>query len=995
MTSFRRSLLPRLLLAAAPIAALAAAAPAQAGATQAKPAAAQAKAAATPAQAKAGDSGWFYRGSDIAPDPAWTFGTLPNGLRYAVRRNALPAGQVSIRLRMDVGSLAEEDPQRGWAHYVEHMVFRGTADFHDGEARQTWQRLGASFGSDTNASTQPTQTVYQLDLPKNDEASLELSLKLLASMADTATFDPAIVDAERGVVLAEYGRRPELSVKLGDLTRNLFFAGLKFADRDTIGTEATLKGATAAGLKSFYERWYRPERATLILVGDADPKMLEALAAKTFGGWKATGPAPAEPALGAIKEVPELSAGLAYPGSPYAATLSWVRPYRKLPHTMTREREDLAEALAKRIVNRRLEAKARGDAAFLNAQIGGDRSTDIADYTQVTVMAKEGRWQEALKQVYAILADALRAPPSDAEIAREIDNLRSSGRSNVEGEPTRRSNQWAQALVSAIDGDSIISSAPATLAVFEALAPQMTPAAVQAGLTRLFAGSGPRMVLLSPEPVPDIAKALSVAAKAEPAARLADRKVTMDDLPALGAPGREVSREQIADLGVTIVRFANGSSLVFKKTDFEKGRVNVSLRFGNGVSGLPADRRTIAWMGSLIGSTGIAGLDLDALERLLTGRRMTIGFDVAEDAFELNGTTNAQDLSDQLRLLVTKLAYPRWDATLFNRYKIAALENYQLSFSSASSRAGREFGGFNHGGDARWSPVEREEIAASTPQDFQTFFEPLLQQGPIEAVIVGDVDLEPAVAAMLKTVAALPKRAEVTPAPASLAVQPPKADATVRFDHQGDPGQAYAAIGWSTFGGTGNRKARRALALAGNMIQVRLFERLRDVEGATYSPNGFASSSEIFEKWGVLGAAAEVRPERTDLFFRLAREIVADMAAKPAAPDEFERAISPVMSGLDRRLKTNAYWLSAMEGWSRKPALIDLTRNLVSDYKAMTAEDVRAAVATYVADENPWAFTVVPARAAAASSPAGATPPPAKAAPAAAAPGPSAAGTGG
>jgi len=150
-----------------------------------------------------GDSGWLYRGSDIAPDPAWTFGTLPNGLRYAVRRNALPAGQVSIRLRMDAGSLHEADEERGWAHFVEHMVFRGTASFKDGEARHTWQRLGANFGSDTNATTQPTQTVYQLDLPKNDEASLDLSLRVLADMADNAVFDPAIVEPERGVVLSE------------------------------------------------------------------------------------------------------------------------------------------------------------------------------------------------------------------------------------------------------------------------------------------------------------------------------------------------------------------------------------------------------------------------------------------------------------------------------------------------------------------------------------------------------------------------------------------------------------------------------------------------------------------------------------------------------------------------------------------------------------------------------------------------------------------------
>lgn len=921
--------------------------------------------AAAPAQA-AGDRNWLYRGSDIAPDPAWTFGTLANGLRYAVRRNPLPAGQVSIRLRIDAGSLHEADAERGWAHYVEHMAFRGSKGFADGAARQSWQRLGASFGSDTNASTEPTQTVYQLDLPKNDEASLDLSLRLLADMADTATFDPALVETERGVVLAELGRRTELSARLGDVMRPLFFSGLKLADRDTIGTEATLKGATAAGLKAFYERWYRPERATLILVGDADPALLERLAAKHFGGWKGTGPAPAEPAYGSPAEVAERTAALAYPGAPHFATLSWIRPYTAVPPTVAREREELARAIARRILNRRLEAKARGEAAFLNAQIGGETSTNIADYTQLSVMAKEGRWQEALGQSYAILADALRAPPSEAEVAREIGNLRTAGRAAVEGEPTQRSQQRAQRLLSAIDGNSVVSSAAGTLALFETLAPDMTPDAVAAAMRSLFEGSGPRMVLLSPAPVTGLGEALAAAQKAAPAERRAERTVTMDDLPAPGAPGREVSRTRIEDMDATIVRFANGANLVFKKTGFDKGRVNVGLRFGSGLSGQPADRKTLAWLGGLVGSMGVADLDLDGLERLLTGRRMSMSFSVAEDAFELGGTTNAEELPDQLRLLAAKLSHPRWDAALFRRWKASALENYQLSFSSAAARAGREFAGLTRVGDARWAPVERAEIEAATPEAFERFFAPLLAAGPVEAVIVGDVELEAAVKAMLATIAALPPRAEAPPPAASLRVRPPRpAPAPVRFTHQGDANQAYAAVGWSTFGGIGRIRERRALALAGNMLQVRLFEKLRDIEGASYSPSATALSAESFPDWGIFYAASELRPERTDLFFRLARETVADLAAAPAAADEFERAQNPVLSGIQRRLETNAYWLSAMEDWSRRPELIDQTRTLLSDYRSMTAEEVRAAVAAHVRDEGDWSMLVLPGPAAA------------------------------
>ncbi|HEV2748457.1 MAG TPA: pitrilysin family protein, partial [Allosphingosinicella sp.] len=454
--------------------------------------------AAAPAFAE-GDADWLYRGSDIARDPAWTFGTLPNGLRYAVRRNRLPAGQVSIRLRIDAGSLHEADQERGWAHFTEHMLFRGSRDFADREARHVWQKLGASFGSDTNAFTSPTQTVYQLDLPNADPGEIDLSLDVIADMADNALFDPATVAAEKKVILAEKGRRPELATRYLEASWPLFYAGLKIAARDTIGTDATLRAADAAGLRAFYERWYRPDRAALIMVGDADPKAMEAMIARHFGGWRATGPKPPEPDTGAIATPARRSATLAYPGTPYTASLLWLRPYRELPNTKAHEKIDMARALAARIINRRLEAKARGAAAFVGAGLGETRQSGIADMTQLAITARNGRWREAMAEAFAIIADAQKAPPSESEIAREIQNLRTAFTSAVEGAGTVKSQQWAQQLVGAIDSDGIVATPQTTLALLEEFAPHMTPAAIAETTRGLFAGAGPRLMVAGPE----------------------------------------------------------------------------------------------------------------------------------------------------------------------------------------------------------------------------------------------------------------------------------------------------------------------------------------------------------------------------------------------------------------------------------------------------------------------------------------------------------------
>src|SRR6516165_10835746 len=150
---------------------------------------------------------WLYKGSDVPPDREWTFGTLSNGLRYAVRRNGVPPGQVSIRIRIDAGSLNENNQEQGFAHLLEHLLFRQSKYLGEAQAIPTWQRLGASFGNDTNAETTPTQTVFKLDLPNAIPASLDESFKLLSGMVTAPTLSEANIRTEVPIVLAEMRER--------------------------------------------------------------------------------------------------------------------------------------------------------------------------------------------------------------------------------------------------------------------------------------------------------------------------------------------------------------------------------------------------------------------------------------------------------------------------------------------------------------------------------------------------------------------------------------------------------------------------------------------------------------------------------------------------------------------------------------------------------------------------------------------------------------------
>lgn len=243
-------------------------------------------------------SPWLFKGSDIKPDPEWHFGRLPNGLRYAVRRNGVPPGQVAVRVRIDAGSLHEKDSEQGFAHLIEHLSFRGSKYVPDGEAKRVWQRFGATFGSDSNASTTPTQTVYKLDLPGATDVKLDESLKIFAGMMAEPGITAQGLAAERPAVLAEQREAPGPQVRYSDALRATFFAGQPLAERSPIGTIKTLQAATPESVRAFHQRWYRPERTVVVLSGDIDPKTAQDLIVRNFAGWRGQGPNPADPDFG-------------------------------------------------------------------------------------------------------------------------------------------------------------------------------------------------------------------------------------------------------------------------------------------------------------------------------------------------------------------------------------------------------------------------------------------------------------------------------------------------------------------------------------------------------------------------------------------------------------------------------------------------------------------------------------------------------------------------
>ena len=244
---------------------------------------------------------WPHKGSDLKPDPAVIFGSLPNGFRYVLMENHEPKDRVNISLNVQTGSMFEENGQEGLAHYLEHMLFCGSTHFKPGELVKYFQDLGIQFGPDANAHTGFYETVYDILLPDGRKESLDKGFLIVEDFAGGALLLDSEVDRERRVILAEKRSRDSASYRTFVSTMKFKFPDSKISKRFPIGAEEVLESMTPVQLKGFYETWYRPENIILVMVGDFDPKTAVPLIEKRFSGFSPKAGIKPYPSFGDIK----------------------------------------------------------------------------------------------------------------------------------------------------------------------------------------------------------------------------------------------------------------------------------------------------------------------------------------------------------------------------------------------------------------------------------------------------------------------------------------------------------------------------------------------------------------------------------------------------------------------------------------------------------------------------------------------------------------------
>lgn len=783
-------------------------------------------------------------------DPDTATGTLDNGLRYLVRSNDNPGGKVELRLVIDAGSGLEEDDQVGGAHFLEHMLFNGTERFPKNELVDVLRSFGAAFGADINASTSYDETIYTLNVPDTPDA-VATALDILEDWLSVATLDPVEVDAERGIVLDEWRARVQTSNgRIFDSFANFLLAGSAYDGHLPIGGREEIESITPDALRRFYDDWYRPDNAAVIVVGDIDTAQIEGEIETRFSAIESRGSnpervdlpvTPADAARVEIIDDPDLAEGfisLSLPMSVEASTLE------------ADAQRSVLDRLALDIVATRLDNDAlRGDAPFERASAGSSSFVRLLSAPEVSVDVDGASVDASIEAIVDEFERVARFGVTPAELERAIASRRASAQRNFDGRDSRQDTSYADEYTRhVLEGEWYVPAQREFDFVNEVL-DRATVETVAFGLVDRYRTTGVHAFVAVPTAEADDVADADVLIRTILQAPERDLDPRPDEEAigdALMEAPEPVEEERVVELATDpftsaldpmVLEFANGARVSLNTTTIVENEVFLSARSLGGLSIVPdefvADGQAL---GSVIGDSGAGGFDRVALAAFLDDKSVSMAPDVTPLASEINGTAATDDLEVLFQLVHLLMTDPRVDQTAVDRYV-----DDQLPFSlDPSINTGyAEFDALLNARyeDPRYLLPTPESLAAVGVDGISSTARSLfnVNASPWSFAFSGDFDVAEVTDLARRYIGSIP--GDASGADDQLPTEPPPPEGVVVAEADGGEGDTANVSFLFTGEATSDRRDDVVASVVREVVGNRLTDFIREELGDSYSPS--------------------------------------------------------------------------------------------------------------------------------------------------------------
>ena len=899
-------------------------------------------------------------------DPAIRTGTLPNGLTYFIRQNDEPDDRAFLRLAVKAGSVDEGDDQRGLAHVLEHMAFNGSTHFPPGELVKYLESIGAQFGPHVNAYTSFDETVYMLNVPTDRAGALTRGFEALSDFAGGITLDPAEIDKERGVVIEEWRGRLGASTRMQEPQLRALFGGSQYADRLPIGTPEILKTFTHQRLRDFYRDHYRPDRMSLIVVGDIEPPQIEAEIRKHFAPLQAQS-ADSRP----VYPIPPHQETRYVSVSDREAQGSGVTIYHKHARRDLRTVADYRQIVVQRLMYQMLnmrfaEITRQAEAPFLGASAGDDTLGRTVEAFAVSARTRDGAIARGLSALGQELARVEQHGFGEAELAR----AKAGTLAQYERIYNERDNVQSGALADELVRTFLINEAAPGIAVEFELVRTFLPtisAAEVAATARTLITDDSRVVIASapekPELTPVTETALRDALRTGLSASVTpwrDEIAGRELLAKAPAPGTVTARREVPEIGVTVVTLSNGVEVWLKPTDFRNDQITFTSYARGGLStASPEDYFNASLASALVGLSGIGGFNPIDLGKLMAGKLANVSPTVSTYTHGMSGGTTPRDLETAMQLLHLQFTAPNRDPAAFELMKQRLEANLANQAQSPGAVFGERLRCLNTVDHYTCRSLKLEDIPKLDPERMYAFHRQLYANAAdFTFFFVGSFTVDGMVPLLEKYVASLPSTGTASSKYADLRLQFP-ASVVREPVYKGQEPRSQTVISFFADTGLEEMETHRVQAAA-NVVENRLRDILREQLGGTYSVGvGYSNTSPV-PGYGTTSVQFGSSPENVE---KLQAAVMAELdrlrREGPSATD-VQAVKEAEKNGLQEAMRENGYWqgsLMAMHVLGR-----DARRILQRAERAesLTQENIHAAIRKYFPPERHTIVTLLP-----------------------------------
>ncbi len=891
----------------------------------------------------------------LPADPDVKIGTLPNGLTYYIRHNDYPKGQADFYIAQKVGSIQEEDNQRGLAHFLEHMCFNGTKNFPGNQIIDWLETKGVKFGVNLNAYTSIDETVYNIsDVPVANVAVQDSCLLILHDWANELLLEPEEIDKERGVIHEEWRSRNVGQQRILESVLPALYPTSKYAYRLPIGTMEIVDNFPYQDLRDYYEKWYRPDLQGIMVVGDIDVDRIEAKIKEMFGDI----PAAVNPAKREYFPVPDHTGTLYGIGSDpeqkvNIAEIMWLSDPLPDEYRNTAafyQVNFIQDMITMMLSNRFNDILSKPDAPFAQAfaYFGGYMmAARTKDAFTLGAIASDGNVTAALAAAYREALRAARGGFTESEYTRAKNDYLSQWETRYNNRATRENGQLIQAYVrNFLDGDPIPG-----IDIEYMVAQQLVQAMPLDAINQTMAQCVPadnRVVFVmvaqndaTQVPTEEGIQSALAAVDAETIEAHKDDVRTDPLIAKMPKPGKITSVKELSQWGAEEWTLSNGARVIVKPTKLKEDEVLFSATALNGFAGLDHSfDNDIVLSEYSLDNFGLGAYNNADLRKYLSGKMIALTPAFGSDNREISGSSTPKDLPTLMELIYMLFTDPVYDSTEFE-----ALQK-QLTSILAHQQTDPQF---IFGKDLtealfkspRRHVVTTDVVAAASAAKTQELVRTMLANpADFTFTFVGNVDpkaLRKLVEEYIASIPGKPAKAQKTLNEFDRDYYVTEGSGVSEFKTKMESPTTYVAIFESGSLPYDAREAQLA-NIAGQILTKRLLKTVREDMGAVYSIGASGRLRRLGPANAQLQTAFPMKPEMRQEVLDFIKNEFKNMESN-ITEEELNPTKEYLVKEFTASKEKNSGWLGGINGWVSNG--IDSFNNNVETVQAVTVADVQ------------------------------------------------------